>query len=77
MLGHVHALGYYLTVEKNELPGTSLVVQWLKLQASSTGDPGLIPGQETRSYMMQLRVSMLRLKILHTTTETQCSQVNK
>ena len=45
MLGHVHALGYYLTVEKNELPGTSLVVQWLKLQASTAGRIVSIPGQ--------------------------------
>ena len=27
--------------------GTSLVVQWLRLQALSAGGPGLIPSQET------------------------------
>ena len=28
---------------------TSLVVCWLKLYASSSGDPGSIPGRETKS----------------------------
>ena len=31
--------------------GTSLVVQWLRLQAPNAGGPGSIPGQETRSHM--------------------------
>ena len=35
---------------------TSLLVQWLRLYASSAGSPGLIPCQGTRSYMPQLRV---------------------
>ena len=30
---------------KTLLSGTSLVVQWLRLHASTTGDAGLIPGQ--------------------------------
>ena len=34
---------------------TSLVVQWLRLHAPNAGDPGLIPGQGTRSHMPQLR----------------------
>ena len=34
---------------------TSLVVQWLRLRAPNAGDPGLIPGQGTRSHMPQLR----------------------
>ena len=38
-------------------PGTSLVVQWLRLCAPSTGGPGSIPGQETRVCMPQLRPS--------------------
>ncbi|TEA31919.1 hypothetical protein DBR06_SOUSAS8310169, partial [Sousa chinensis] len=36
----------------------SLVVQWLRLHAPNTGGPGLIPGQGTRSRMLQLRVRM-------------------
>ena len=35
--------------------GTSLVVQWLKLQAPNAGSPGSIPGQGTTSHMPQLR----------------------
>ena len=37
--------------------GTSLVVQWLRLHAAYTGGLGSIPGQGTRSHMLQLRVS--------------------
>ena len=43
-------------------PGTSLEVQWLRLQACNAGGPGSIPGQGT--------------KILHTSTKTWCSQIN-
>ena len=32
----------------NGLPGTSLVVQWLRLHASHAGDMSLIPGWETK-----------------------------
>ena len=32
---------------------TSLVVLWLKLYASSSGDPGSIPGRETKSPHME------------------------
>ena len=39
------------------LGGTSLVVQWLRLQAPNAGGPGSIPGQGTRSHMPQLRVA--------------------
>ena len=35
--------------------GTSLVVQWLRLQAPTAGGPGYIPGQGTRSRMPQLK----------------------
>ena len=31
--------------------GTSLVAQWLGLDAPNAGGPGLIPGQGTRSHM--------------------------
>ena len=37
-------------------PGNSLVVQWLRLHAPSAGGLGLIPGQETRSRMLQLKI---------------------
>ena len=36
---------------------TSLVVQWLRLHAFNAGDPGSIPGQGTRSHMLQLSPS--------------------
>ena len=35
--------------------GTSLVVQWLRLRAPHAGSPDSIPGQGTRSHMLQLR----------------------
>ena len=35
--------------------GTSLLVQWLRLSAPNAGGPGSIPGQGTRSHMLQLR----------------------
>ena len=44
--------------------GTSLVVQWLRLCTPNIGGPGLIPSQETRSRMLQLRIHMPRLKDL-------------
>ena len=37
--------------------GTSVVVQWRRLYAPKTGDPGLITGQGTRSHMPELRCS--------------------
>ena len=37
--------------------GTSLVVQWLRLQAPSEGGKGSVPGQGTRSHVPQLRPS--------------------
>ena len=46
------------------LSGISLVVQWLRLCTPNAGGPGLIPGQGTRSHMLQLRAHMLQLKIL-------------
>ena len=33
---------------KNEKAGTSLVVQWLRLHASTVGGTGQIPGQGTK-----------------------------
>ena len=37
------------------MPGTSLVVQWLRLRAPNSGGLGSIPGQGTRSHMPQLK----------------------
>ena len=51
--------------------GISLVVQWLRLSS-----PGLIPGQGTRSHLLQLRVHILQLDILHATAKTWCSHIN-
>ena len=36
---------------KKALGGTSLVVQWLRLQTPSAGGPGSIPDQGTRSHI--------------------------
>ena len=49
---------------------TSLVVQWLRLHAPNAGGPSLIPGQGTRSHVLQL-------KVLHAAAKTQHSQINK
>ena len=38
----------------------SLVVQWLRLHAANAGGLGSIPGQGTRSHMLQLRVHTLQ-----------------
>ena len=37
-------------------------VQWLRLCAPNAGSLGLIPGQENRPRMLQLRVHMLQLR---------------
>ena len=60
---------------ERDFPGG--LVQWLRLQAPNAEDLGLIPGLGTRSHMLQLRVCMLQLKILHAATKTQCSHINK
>ena len=46
------------------------MVQQLRLCTLNTGGLDSIPGQGTRSPMPQLRVDILRLKILHATTKT-------
>ena len=51
------------------ITGTSLVIQWLRLHASNAGGSGSIPGQWTRSRLVQLRVHLLQLKILPATTK--------
>ena len=40
-----------------KVSGTSLVDQWLRLHIPNERDPGSIPGQGTRSHMLQLRPS--------------------
>ena len=60
--------------------GTSLVVQWLRLCASSAVALGSIPGQETSSHVLQLRAHMLQQKTLHiphATTKIWCRQISK
>ena len=57
---------------------TSLVVQWQRLHAPRTGDPGSIPGQGTRSPVLQRsRMHQRRSEIQCTTTETEHSQINR
>ena len=51
--------------------GISLVVQWLRLQASNAKSSGLNPGLGTRSHMLQL------WKVPHAITKTWCSLINK
>ena len=46
-----------IEIKKNGNGGTSSVVQLLRLQALNAGGPCLIPGQGTRSHMLQLRPS--------------------
>ena len=68
--------------EAGKIPpqGTSLVVQWLRHQAANAWDLGLIPDQETRFHMLQLKrtyVLQQRSKTLSATTKTRLSQTNK
>ncbi|TEA25428.1 hypothetical protein DBR06_SOUSAS11710016, partial [Sousa chinensis] len=51
----------------------SLVVQWLGVCAPNAGGRGSIPGQGTRSHMLQLRVRKPQLKILHAPTRIPCA----
>ena len=62
---------------KKRSPGTYMVVQWLRLCAPNAGCLGLIPGQGTRSQMLQLRAGMPQLKILSNTTKTHGRQINE
>ena len=47
----------------NHSAGASLVVQWLRLCTPSAAGPSSIPGQGTRSPMLQLTACMPQLKI--------------
>ena len=58
--------------------GTSLVVQWLGLWAPNAEDPGPIPGQETGSHMLQLKILHAAAKLKDPTCHncrTPCSQI--
>ena len=57
--------------------GTSLRVQWLRLGAPNAESWGSIPRQGTRFHILQLRVRMLKLKILHASTKIQRCQILK
>ena len=50
--------------------GNSLVVQWLRFHASNAEGLDLIPGEGTRSYMLQQ-------SSLGTESKTLCSQIKK
>ena len=60
----------YVFIYVERILGTSLVVQWQRLQYPQEGGLGSIRGQRSRSHMPQL-------KILHAATKTWCSQINK
>ena len=57
--------------------GTFLMIQWLRLCALNVGDLGSISGQGAISYIPQLRVCMMQLKIPHAPTKTQHSKYTK
>ena len=44
---------------------TSLVVQWLQLLAPNAEGPGSIPGQGTRSHILQLKIPRALTKTQH------------
>ena len=71
-----HRGGSAYPLRKHPGIGTSLVAQWLGRHAPNAGGLGSIPGQGTRSLMLQLRVCMPELKIPRATTKTQHSQIN-
>ena len=56
-----------------DFPGGSVA----KTLHSLCGGPGVTPGQETRFHMPQLRVCVVELSILHATTKTRHSHINK
>ena len=52
---------------KNLVQGISLVVLWLRVHAPNAGGQGSISGQGPRPHMLQLKLRMPQLKILHAT----------
>ena len=53
-LWYIQRIEYYAAVKKNEV-GTSLVVQWLRLCASTARGPGSIPGWGTKILRVAVR----------------------
>ena len=45
------------------------MVQWLRLHAPNAGGLGSIPGQGTRSHMLQLRAHIPQPKVPHAATK--------
>ena len=62
------------TAGSKDLPGSPV---FKCHRPSNAGVLGTIPSQRTTSHMLQLRVPMLQLKILHAAAKTQCSQMKK
>ena len=58
----MHLKQSVLEKKKLSVLGLPWVIRWLQLCAPNAGDPGSIPGQETGSHMLQL-------KILHVVTK--------
>ena len=54
-LSRISIFSVLSTTFKEGTIGTSLLVLWLRLSAPSAGGPGLLPGQGTRSHVLQLR----------------------
>ena len=69
-----HCISRYISPSLRLGAGTSLVVQF---PMQGTWVQSLVGSLDVRSHIPQLRVCMLQLKILHATTKTQCSQINK
>ena len=72
-------LNLIMNTYKIQLTGISLEVQGLRLGAPDTGGLGLVPGQETRSHALRLRVHRLqrRSKIPRAPTKNDLAQTNK
>ena len=54
--------------------GTSLMVQFLRLHAAKTGGLGLIPGQGTRSHMLQLKILNVAMTLSCASAKTRHGQ---
>ena len=46
---------YNIVMSWRRTLGISLVDQWLRLHTPNAGNPGSIPGQGTRSHMLELK----------------------
>ena len=53
------------------------MVQWVRLPATNAGILSSIPGQGTRSSMIQLRVHMLQLKSQELQLRSSAAKINK